>query len=137
MKRKIEVRDATLCDMAWGMRLAVACYPQYDLNCATAWVTVHVNDKNLRFLRTDHALGIAAVSRKFWTPGATEGSLIAIFTESGHPWDAVAVVRALAAWAKAKGASTFELSSDTASDVSTLAKRLGKTTTITGYIAEI
>lgn len=136
-RKSPKARQATLADMAWGMRLALASYPQYDLTCAVSWVTTHINDANLRFVRTEHALGIATISRKFWTPGVLEGAVIALFCEPGNTWDALAVVRSLAAWAKEKGAVSLELSSDTVYDVSALAKRLGKITTVTGYIAEI
>lgn len=131
------VRRMTREDAPWALALATRRYPQFDVFAAAHWLDQWIDSRDMCFMRSEHAACVACIVSKFWAPQVKEAHLMFLLAEDNHAWDAVRALRAVIQWAAQAGAEIFEMSSDTGFDVSRLARRFGKTRTVTAHVLEL
>jgi hypothetical protein len=76
-------------------------------------------------LRTDHAFLVGMITVVPWRPAEWEAIMMWLCSEDGFMWEALALLREGAAWAKRRKCVEFRISSETTFDIAPLAKRIG------------
>lgn len=125
----VEPRGILESDIPWLSTLFAKRYANYPYDPVTteAWFRNRVLKEPMLFLaqRTDNAFAISMLSVTPWIPADYETNVVVICAEDNAVWESLKLLRASIEWAKLRRCKAWRISSDTANDVSLLAKRLG------------
>lgn len=122
----MSIRRCTLLDLPDLLVIAKSCYPPFDQAKALAWAeSSMMKPQTFGFFRTDDCWGCATVGALMFYDAKPRGVMLFCAGRNGKAWEAVAVMRALLEWAKAKGATSFTFGEDTGMRMEAIAKRLG------------
>lgn len=100
---------------------------RFDFIAAEMWFRNVVLKQPVVFLpiRTQGAFCVALISVIPWMPADPEANLVMLCAEEGCMWEAVSLLREAAAWAQRRKCVELRISSETAFDLTPLAKRMG------------
>jgi hypothetical protein len=122
-----EVRRATVLDMREMIEIAQECYAQskgVSVEKAVEWGEKAMLNPNMAFFRTEDAWGCVAVAEVFYLEGP-KATMMFLAARNGKAWEACKVLRAMIAWSRSKGASSFHFGEDTGMRMDVMAKRVG------------
>lgn len=104
---------------------AAARYPDFDGWGTASWLVRIIGSPDYRVLTGRGCVAIGCLVRSFHHPMPPVGHCLFLFGSPFTPWDPVKMLRLLIQWARVNGAKRFRFGSDTETDVSPLARRLG------------
>lgn len=123
------IRQCTNADIDFLIDVAREAYPEgFDEKSTRDWLKVRLNDANLGFFRGERSAGSALLQAKFHAPSRRQCYLLHIAAKragNGLAWEPLAIIDALAAWAKQQGATKFWFGDITGIDMGAFAKRRG------------
>lgn len=125
----VGIRLLTEDDIPWVYDVSVRKYPHYDAVTTEGWYRNVVLKTPLLFLpqRTDNAFCISMLSFTPWLPASSECLVVFICADDGAHWEALKLMRASIEWARKRGCKFWRVSSDTDSDLTMFARRIGAT----------
>ena len=113
-------------DVPWALSLAHRRYKAgYDPGGALLAVMNAINSPNALALRSDHGFLGAHVAFPLWRPEQRDCMVVVLFTEEGHHWEAVRMLRYSVVWAREQKCSRWFLGGDGDKSLAALARRLG------------
>ena len=119
------IRPIAVEDIPWVMSLAHERYQGFDPGGALQALATAMRLPTALAWRDDHAFLVGNITQTLWYPKRRQFEVLAICAEEGHHWQAVALLRASAKWARAEGCARWTVNSDTDHPVGALAERFG------------
>jgi len=111
----------------------------FDGDTAQAWLanTVIPNPMLWLTVRSSDGFLIAFLKSVPWLPDVKTCSVITVCCDFGKVWQALPLLRASLAWAKHRGAASWEYESDTGIEIGPLVRRLGAATKEPRYVIDL
>lgn len=124
---KAWVRRMTPEDIEWALSIGRNYYEgRYDEQGVRLWLHARLNDANMVFVRSAHAVGIAHLGARYYAPNNLQAFLTLLYAEPGnHGREVLRIVEALRDWATEKKAAKFWFSDITGYDLGALLKIVG------------
>lgn len=123
--RPDDYRAVTVDDIPWILSLGYRRYGAYDPGKMLVYLLNAVRNPDGLLIRTDDALCISALILPVWRTSPHECHVIAAVAEKGKHWQLVRLLKRSLAWARERGCDKWIFGSETDTDVSALAKRVG------------
>ena len=126
----VEPRALTEADIPWLFTLCRKKYShRYDALSTELWFRNHVLKTPLLYapMRTDNAFCITMMTTTAWLPQEFEASICFICAEDNAGWEVMKLLRASVEWAKLRRCVAWRMATETDSDLTILARRLGAT----------
>jgi hypothetical protein len=127
----VEPRLLTEADIPWLWHLCRKKYShKFDANATELWFRNHVLKNSLLFLpqRTENVFCISNMYTMPWTPTEFEACVQFICSDDGaHVWEVMKLLRASVAWAKFRRCVAWRCASETDSELTMFARRVGAT----------
>ena len=120
-------RGLTMQDLPWALHLAYERYPPFDPGAAVAFYVNHMKSPASLKIRSSQAFLIGTIMTPPWRPTERQFHVLVLCSAQGHHWEAVGLLRESADWAHLQNCGRWWFSSDTASDVGVLCRRIGAT----------
>lgn len=130
------IRAATSADIPFLLDVARARYTEaFDAAAVRAFLAGAIANPSLCVLRSERGGAVAAITKAFWG-GPSKAYLLFIVALPGRGLasDGLALVRAVDAWRRERGAESLHFGEDTGMDFAPLARRLGATTDRPSYV---
>jgi len=124
------VRRVTYDDVPWVRELFKKRFHNFDVETAEAWYRNVVLPNPMLWLpiRSTHGFLTAFLKSVPWLPDQKICTVITVCCDEGKVWQALPLLRYSIAWARHRGAASWEYESDRPEiDIGPLAKRLGMT----------
>ena len=125
-------RTLTEQDIPWLFYLCRKQYAsKFDAIATEVWFRNTVLRSPLLYCpqRTDNAFCISMMTTTPWVPFEFEASVVFICADDtpGHTWEVLRLLRASVAWAKLRRCAAWRCASETDSDLTAFARRVGAT----------
>jgi hypothetical protein len=140
VSRNEDVRLLRESDIPWVLDLGVKRYPShYDRVGAEGWLRNCVLPTPLLFYpaRTANAFTISMLAIVPWIPTVIECNVVAMCADDGGLWEMNKLLRASVGWARARGANTWRVCSETDFDIGPLARRMGAKEQLPRYVMRL
>ena len=123
----VNARLLTEDDIPWLFDMSTRRYPRYDRIATELWFRNLVLKTPLLYLpqRTENAFSVSMLAYTPWFPNDWECHVVFICAETHAEWEAMRLMRASVAWARSRKCTIWRVSSDTDSDLTMFARRLG------------
>lgn len=114
-------------DVPWMYELSKRKYRNFDAVTTEGWYRNTVLKTPLLFLpqRTENAYCISMLTFSPWLPH--ECTIVLICADDGAQWEAIKLLRSSIDWARGRQAKFWRVSSDTDTDLTMIARRVGAT----------
>lgn len=133
------IRPCTMDDIPWLLERVAEHYGDQavDLKKAETYWRQTIGRRDHVYIRGARSAGASRLVRPYWAadsspPGATDLFFFAD-KEQGGVFEIIMIMRVMIEWASKCGCSVYKFSAMTGVDVSTIAKRLGATTSHSIY----
>ena len=124
MQASHKSRACTADDLPWMMSLGYEKYGPYDPGRTLVHLIECLRSERTLMLRTDDAFLIATRISPVWG-GRDQCHLMLLCAKDGGHWQSIGLLRESIAWAKEHKCESWWFGSETKTDVSALAKRVG------------
>lgn len=133
------IRTATVADIPAILAISRDSYTIVsDWEQTEAWMHRMINHPDCMFVLSDNGYGVATLMAPFWAPGDLQGHMVILASRSGSSgMQGCALVRAMASWAKSRGAKVFRFGSETGIDLGPIARRLGARQNAPNYTMDL
>jgi hypothetical protein len=117
-------RVANVEDIPWMLSVGYRVYGPYDPGPVLTYLVALLRNNDAQILRTDKAISVATLFKPPWS-SVPECNVVALCAIDGAVWDAVRLLKATIIWARARGCAKWWFGSETNTDISAIAKRVG------------
>jgi len=129
-------RRAIESDIPRILEIARARYPSFDEDEAKAWGREKLGAHDHVGVISEHAFGIATITRFFWDQ-SRRGVLIFLASEKSYGLEAYNILKFMIAWARDNECRDFHFSDSTGYDLGPFAHRLGAQLAGRSYILRL